>query len=86
MRDLIQLTQKAQLLGILITPLDIQGMHNQTHRLILFVFSLRTKNPEVEVLLFPFLCFLPFILFVPDLNRGLQREVRNLVQEVTPKE
>lgn len=55
------------------------------HRLILFVFSLRTKNPEVEVLLFPFLCFLPFILFVPVLNRELQRKVRNLVQEVNTK-
>lgn len=85
LRDFIQLAQKAQPFGVLITPLDIQGMQNQIHRLILVVFSLKTKNPEIEVILFPFLCFLPFILFVPDLNRGLQRRVRNLVQEVSTK-
>ena len=70
---------------LLDTPPHIPGMQNQTGKLILFVFSLRAKNSEVEVLLFPFLCFLPFILFVPDLNGGLQRRVRNLVQEINTK-
>lgn len=69
-----------------VSSLILLPMQNQTHRLILFVFLLRAQNPEVGVLLFCFLCFLlPFILFVPDLNRGLQRRVRNLLQEINTK-
>lgn len=66
-------------------PPQPSSWRNQTHRLILLVHSLRTKNPEAEVLLFPFLCFLPSILFVPDLNRGLQRRAISLVQEINTK-
>lgn len=67
---------------LLNSPANIQATQNQTYRLFLFEFSLWTKNPEVEILLFLFLWFFPFHLFVPYNHKALCRTVTNLVQEI----